>query len=193
MARLGAMPSLPRPGHASAMRTSGEGQAGPTSLRAGAPGRFTDGMFVSDELLLGTGFSATRQGFARLSCEGSLLAASEEAYGQGIRSLAEAGEPGLFRLAGVRFRDLAAGENSAALALRWEALGPDGGLFPALDANLTLTQSGEQASLLALAGTYRLPAAAPGTAIVNLAAAATIPAFLTRVATRIARPPANVA
>ena len=107
--------------------------------------------------------------------------------------MAGAGAPGLFRLAGVRSRDLAAGENSAALALRWEALTPDGGLFPALDANLTLTQTGDQASLLALTGTYRLPATAPGTAIVNLAAAATIPAFLTRVATRIVCHPANVA
>ncbi|HET7245232.1 MAG TPA: hypothetical protein VFJ07_10400 [Streptosporangiaceae bacterium] len=150
-------------------------------------------MFVSDELLLSSGFSATRPGFARLSRGGSLLAASEEAYGQGIRSMAGAGAPGLFRLAGVRSRDLAAGENSAALALRWEALTPDGGLFPALDANLTLTQTGDQASLLALTGTYRLPATAPGTAIVNLAAAATIPAFLTRVATRIVCHPANVA
>lgn len=68
-----------------------------------------------------------------------------------------------------------------------------GGLFPALDANLTLTQAGEQASLLGLAGAYRLPAAAYGMAIADLAAAAMIRAFLTRVAVRIACLPAHVA
>jgi hypothetical protein len=163
------------------VRTSGKARQGPVSLRVGALGRFTDAVFVSDEMLLDMGFGAARAGFARLPCGGLLLTASEDAYGQGTKSLPVAWPPGrvpgLSRLAGVRFRELAASEDSAGLALRWDVLAPGRGLFPALDANLTLAQAGEQASLLALAGTYRLPAAvlpaAPGTVIAGLAAATT--------------------
>ena len=144
--------------------TSGDTRQGPVSLPTGAPGRCTDGVFVSDQLPLEISFGAARAGFARLPRSGLLLAASEDAYGKGITGLAGAGPPGhplgLPRLAGVRVQDLAAGEGSAGLALRWDAIGPDGGLFPALDANLTLARAGEHASLLALAGAYRLPAAA---------------------------------
>ncbi len=155
-------------------------------------------MFVSDELLLDTSFGAARARFVSLPGGRSLLAASEDAYSRGITGLAGAWPPGRVPgLAEVRSRDLAASEDSSRLALRWDAVAPDGGLFPVLDANLTLTQAGQQASLLALAGTYRLPAtvltAAPSTAIVDLAATATIRAFLTRVAAGLAFPPANVA
>jgi hypothetical protein len=181
------------------MWTSGNAWQGPVSPHTGAPGRCTDGVFVGDQLPLEMSFGAARAVFARLPRSGLLLAASEDAYGQGITGLAGAGPPGrglgLPRLAGVRVQDLAAGEGSAGLALRLDAIAPDGGLFPALDANLTLAQAGEHASLLALAGTYRLPAtvAAPGTVIADLAAAAMIRAFLTRVAAGIACSPANVA
>jgi hypothetical protein len=41
--------------------------------------------------------------------------------------------------------------------LRWEATGPGGRLFPALDADITLTPAGEHATLLGLAGCYRPP------------------------------------
>ena len=74
-------------------------------MRTGAPGQFTDGVFISDELLLDVGFGSARAGFARLPCGGWLLAASEDAYGQGIKRLARAWPPGrvpgLPRLAGV--------------------------------------------------------------------------------------------
>ena len=171
------------------------------SLPTAAPGRCTDGVFVSDQLLLEMSFGVARAGFARLPRSGLLLASSDDAYGQGITGLAGAGAPGRgpgrFRLAGVRVQDLPAGDGSAGLALRWDASGPDGGLFPALDANLTLARAGEHASLLALAGTCRRPAtvlaAAPGTVGTGLAAAAMARAFLTRVAAGIACPPANVA
>ena len=143
-------------------------------------------------------FGAARAGFVRLPRSGLLLAASEDAYGQGIKGLPGAWPPGpVPGLARVRFRELAGGEDSAGLALRWDAPAPGGGLLSALDANLTLTKAGEQASLLALAGIYRLPAtaltAAPSTVIIDLAAAATIRTFLTRVADGIGCPPANVA
>jgi hypothetical protein len=142
-------------------------------------------VFVNDQLLVDLGFGAARATFARLSSGDVLLAASEAAYGQGIN--------GGSRLAGVQFHDLAAGEDSAGLALRWDAIGPDGGLFAALDANLTLTQAGERASLLDLAGIYRLPDTVPGQALAGPAAAATARAFLSRVAGYLICPPASVA
>jgi hypothetical protein len=70
-------------------------------------------------------------------------------------------------------------------------------LVPRAGANLTLARAGEQASLLTLAGAYRLPAtvmaAAPGMVIAGLAAAATIRAFPTHIAAGIACPHANAA
>ena len=44
----------------------------------------------------------------------------------------------------------------AGLALRWEATGAGGRLFPVLDADLTLAPDGE-GTVLPLAGSYRPP------------------------------------
>ena len=87
-----------------------------------------------------------------------LLGASECAYGEGIAGLAEEAGPaaGLSRLAEVRPGDLMATPGGARLWLRWEAIGPDGAVFPALDADLTLSPAGETATVLTLAGVYRL-------------------------------------
>ena len=48
-------------------------------------------------------------------------------------------------------------EDSAVWALRWEAAGTTGGLFPVLDADITLTPAGDQASVLVMHGAYRPP------------------------------------
>ena len=158
-------------------------------------------MFVRDEVLMDAGFDAARARLAKLSRGGLLTAASADAYGQGIADLVRVGPlgpvPGLSRLAEVRLRDLAGSDDRAALALRWEAIGPGSGLFPVLDANLTLTAAGERASSLTLTGTYRPPAGAMGAildrTILHQVAAATIRDFLARVAETIASPTAKVA
>ena len=145
------------------------------------------------------GSDAARARLAKLSRGGLLTAASADAYGQGIADLVRVGPlgpvPGLSRLAEVRLRDLAGSDDRAALALRWEAIGPGSGLFPVLDANLTLTAAGEQASSLTLTGTYRPPAGAMGAildrTILHQVAAATIREFLARVAETIASPTAK--
>jgi hypothetical protein len=96
------------------------------------------------------------------------------------------------RLVRVHFRDLVTREGSAALALRWEAAGPCGGLFPALDADITLTPAGEQATVLEVAGAYRPPLGAAGAGldrvILHRLAAATARTFLNRLADAIAHP-----
>lgn len=153
-------------------------------------------MFVADEALLDVSFDAARARLAGLSLGGSLVTASQHAYGAGITDLARPGMPDSapgVRLAEVHLRDLRLRDGSAVLTLRWEVISPWGGLFPALDADMTLSPVGERVTLLRLNGAYRLP---PGPAsegldelIVHRAAEATIQAFLNHVADAIAYPP----
>jgi hypothetical protein len=158
-------------------------------------------MFVSDQVPLDTSFDAAQAGLAVLSQGGSLADVSEAAYSEGITGLARVGPlrsvPSASRLVEVRFRDLVQRDDRAGLAVRWEAAGPGGGMFPVLDADINLTPAGEHTTLLTLAGTYRPPLGALGAgldrAILHRVAAATIRAFLSRVADAIAHPPASAA
>ena len=158
-------------------------------------------MFISDQVPLDTSFDAAKARLVVLSRGGSLTGVSEAAYGEGIAGLAGAGPvgsvPGVFRLVEVRSRDLVQRDDRAGLALRWESAGPGGGVFPVLDADITLTPAGEHATLLTLAGTYRPPLGALEAGldrgILHRVATATIRAFLSRIADAIVHPPASVA
>jgi len=158
-------------------------------------------MFVRDEVLLEVGFAAARAGLAGLGREGLLVSASAAAYGEGMASLDQAGPPGTARilpvLAEVRFRDLAGREGRAGLALRWEAAAADGGLFPVLDADITLAPAGTRAALLVLAGTYRPqpgpPGTAPDRASARRLADVTAGSLLRRLAEVLTHPPASAA
>ena len=154
-------------------------------------------MFVSDEVSLEVSFTAAQAGMADLICGGLLGSASQEAYSDGITGLARVGPlgsvPGLSRLVQVHFQDLKASDDSAAwLPLRWEVAGPGGGLFPVLDADITLISAGTHSTTLTLTGAYRPPPGAVGAgldrAIVHQIATATIRALLHRVAQAIAHP-----
>jgi hypothetical protein len=150
-------------------------------------------VFVGDEVSLGVTFTVARARLANLARGGSLLSVSEDAYNGGITGLVRIGPlgsaPGLSRLIQVRFRDLMERSDSAGLALRWEAIGPGGGLLPVLDADITLSTSGKQATLLTLAGVYRPPLGSLGAgldrAILHRVAAATIRNFIHGVAAGI--------
>lgn len=163
--------------------------------------RLTGGVFVGDEVRLDVSFVAARARLANLTRGGALLSVSEDAYGEGITGLARVGPlgsaPGISRLVEVQVQDLPEAADSARLALRWAATGPGGRLFPALDADLTLRSAGEQVTVLALVGAYRPPLGALGAgldrAILHRVAAATIKAFLSRVADAITRPAGAVA
>jgi dienelactone hydrolase len=50
--------------------------------------------------------------------------------------------------------------------MRWEATGVTGRLFPALDADITLTAEGDQATAVTLTGVYRSPLGALGAGLV---------------------------
>jgi hypothetical protein len=157
---------------------------------------FTEDMFVRHEMRLDVDFRAAQVRLANLPSSGSLLLAAQHAYGEGTTGLARVGPlgsvRGMSKLVEVRFQDLVAREGSARLALRWEATGPGGALFPALDADITLTPNGEQVTMLELAGVYRPPAGIAGAkldqAVLRRVADATIRAFVGRVAEFITDP-----
>jgi len=116
-------------------------------------------VFAADEILVAVHFAAVRCRLGRLAGDGVLLGAAEYAYGAGITGLVQMVGPaaGMSRLAGVRAEDIAETPGRARLPLRWEAIGPDGAVYPALDAVLTLIPAGETTTLLTLEGVYRLP------------------------------------
>lgn len=155
-------------------------------------------MFIEHEVPLEVSFGTARAGLANLARGGVLTTASEEAYGKGVAELIRVGPlgpaPGTSKLVEVRFQNLVERDDYAGLALRWEATGPGGGLFPALDADITLTPMGGESTLLRLAGSYRPPLGALGTvldaAILHRVASATVRGFMSRIATAIGHPPA---
>ena len=150
-------------------------------------------LFVGDHILMDVDLDSARRQFERLARDGVLLGASEYAYGEGITGLVETAglAAGMSRLVGVQPGDLMETEGCARLWLRWEAIGSDGTLFPALDADLTLSPAGENTTSLTLAGVYRLPEHAgagldPG--IVRCFAAVTIDSFIARLASALMHP-----
>jgi hypothetical protein len=158
-------------------------------------------VFIDHEVLLEVGFDLARAGLVKLARDKALTSASADAYGEGIENLIRVGPlgsvPGTSKLVQVRFRELARRDDHAGLAVRWEATGPGGGLFPALDADITVTPVDGQTTMLRLAGSYRPPLGALGAAldatILHRVATATIRSFLNRLAAAIAHPPASAA
>src|SRR5712691_5189150 len=148
-------------------------------------------MFVGHEVRLDVSFAVAREGLARLSESGALFEPSKDAY----TGLDRVGVAGLSKLVRVQVRELSWTDRSAGLALRWEAAGPGGGLFPVLDADLTLAALGEGA-VLRMSGSYRPPLGSVGEAldrtILHRVAAATVRSFLTRVAAQITDQPGPV-
>jgi hypothetical protein len=144
-------------------------------------------MFVGDEVRLDVGFAVARERLTRLGESGALFAPSADAYGPG---LARVGPGVVSKLVQVQVRELTWTERSGGLALRWEATGAGGALFPVLDADLTLTDFGARGTLVALAGVYRPPLGLVGQAldraVLHRVAVATIKAFLAEVAAQLA-------
>jgi len=154
-------------------------------------------MIVSDSVRLEIGFSAAQARLANLAHDSTLLTASRHAYGAGltvVRVGPVGGAFGLSKLVEVRYRDLVTRSDSAVLTLRWEASGPGGGLFPALDADITLTPDGEHATLFRLDGAYRPPLGGLGAgldrALLHRIAMATIADFIERIADALVHPAA---
>ena len=147
-------------------------------------------MFVGDEVRLDVGFAVARERLTRLGESGALFAPSEDVYGPG---LARVGPGVVSKLVRVQVRELSCTDKSSGLALRWEATGAGGKLFPVLDADLILADIGAQGTLVALTGVYRPPLGALGQAldraVLHRVAVTTIKGFLARVAAQLADQP----
>jgi hypothetical protein len=152
-------------------------------------------VFLHVEQSINVGFAAASAELAAVTADGWLKRASANAYDAGLRgeagSVTDAGRTGLARvgprgdarliskLVQVHVMNVRTHDGSVALALRWEATGSGGDLFPALDADIKLTPAGAEASLLTLDGAYRPPLGALGAALDTM--------ILHRVATSTAR------
>ncbi len=148
-------------------------------------------MFIGAEVRLDVGFNAAQARLANLARGRLLRRACDDAYHDlGVGPLGAA--PGLSRLVAVRFTDMAVHEDFAIVAIRWEATGPGGALFPALDADLKLTPAGDQATMLAVSGAYRPPLGGLGAGLdrvlLHRVAQATIRAFTHQIGAAIAHP-----
>jgi hypothetical protein len=146
-------------------------------------------VFVREEALLTVSFAAAQAGLAGVARGGWLLNASQAAYGDGITGLAAVSLPGLpvvSKLVRVHIGEVVATDHSARLPLRWEATGPGSGLFPALDADVTVAADANQTTIMVLTGVYRPPLGDFGAmidrAILSRVASATIRDFVNRLA-----------
>jgi hypothetical protein len=114
-------------------------------------------MFTGDEVVLDVSLAVARARLAHLTRDDLLRRASDDAYGAGMSGLTQVGALGLTKVVQVLVREIAETDGSARFAVRWEATGPGGGLFPTLDADIRLLATGEQTTSLSLSGVYRPP------------------------------------
>jgi hypothetical protein len=147
-------------------------------------------MFASQEVTLHLPYAVASARLVHLVNWGSLHSVSETAYEGGYEMLLRVGPfgdlPGLSKLVRVRVLAPVRQESMETFALRWEATGPAGELFPVLDADLTLIADTDVRSRLVLVGSYRPPlgpaGAAVDRAIMNRIAVATIRSLLDSIA-----------
>lgn len=155
-------------------------------------------MFIGAEARLGLGFGTAQARLAHLARDGQLRHASDDAYrtlGSGLARVGPLGAaPGMSKLVVVRFSEMALRKDFASAAMRWEATGPGGALFPVLDADIMLTKSGDDAAILAVWGVYRPPFGALGAGldrmVLRRVAEATIREFTHRIGAAITDPAA---
>ena len=112
-------------------------------------------MFVAHDVELGVPFVTARPRLMELIAGCALTDASRAAYEEGLAHLGTRPSPA--RLMHVRSLRPAHSPDRVTAALRWETIGPPGGLFPVLDADLTLAPASPQATRMSLAGVYRPP------------------------------------
>ena len=150
-------------------------------------------MFFTDQRVLTTSISAARVRLAELVDDGWLSTASQHAYQDGLDHLLWPGSvrsvPGVSRLAGVRYTEPVNQDRSVTRGMRWEITGVGDGLFPALDADLTLHAHGEDTTRTTLTGVYRLPLGpldgSLDRALLRAVTTATIRSLMTRLSTAL--------
>jgi hypothetical protein len=153
-------------------------------------------VFATYELALDVSMSVAQARLENMVRSDALSGPSRHVYEDGLMQLVRVGPlggtPWLSKLVRVRFLDPVYRQDTMTLGLRWEATGAAGGLFPVLDADITLTRVDEHTSRLALAGSYRPPlgwfGATLDKTVLRQVAAATVRALLHQVANVLAPP-----
>jgi len=150
-------------------------------------------MFIGDEVRAEVPLATATERIAGLLGGGAISRASHAAWRIGIARIGPAGPlPGLSKLVQVRVREPVQRGGVMLLAMRWEASGGSGRLFPVLDADITLVADTDDAILVGLEGVYRPPAGAAGQMldrmVLHRIAAATIRSFLSQLAAAIEDP-----
>lgn len=147
-------------------------------------------MFISHERRLAVGFEVAAARLARLPGGAWFRAASEAVYTDGVEYLMRVGPAGAMpcvsRLVRVRFTEPACRDGMMTIGLRWEATGVTGGLFPALDADIRLSDDDDEGVRVTLTGSYRPPLGVLGARldrfVLRTVATATLKTLLTQVA-----------
>ena len=153
-------------------------------------------MLVTRELIADTGFAAARRRLVRIVDGGGLDRVSRDAYEGALTRLIRVGPfgdvPGISKLVRVRFLRPVKRDSTRTIWLRWEATGLASGLFPALDADLSLAAEGQDKTRLTLKGSYRPPLGRLGVGLdrvfMHRVASATFSALLRSIADALAEP-----
>jgi hypothetical protein len=158
-------------------------------------------VFVTDEVTVDAGFRAAQARFVNLLRGTWLAEVSHAAYDGGLAGLLRVGPAGpvTAKLVRVRFLDPVYRGDVMTVGLRWEATGAVGGLFPVLDADISISPAGErsapagqESARLALSGSYRPPLGRLGArldkVIMSRVATATVRSLLHSVADAVASP-----
>jgi len=153
-------------------------------------------MFIARERLVHAEYGVAQARLARIAGASGLAGVSQAAYEDGLTHLVRVGPfgdaVGFSKLVAVRVLDPVYRDDTMTIALRWEAIGATGGLFPVLDADISLSPAGEASTRLALSGSYRPPLGRFGAsldkAILSRVATATIAALLRSIADAVTRP-----
>jgi hypothetical protein len=151
-------------------------------------------MFVAHELVLDVPTWVARARLTNLVCCGDLAGSAAVAYQDGLDGQIRVGPfgdlPGASKLVNVQFLDPMQREDTTTLGMRWEATGAAGGLFPVLDADISLAPAADGKTQLSLAGSYRPPLGWLGhgldRAILSRVATATIRELLLSIADALA-------
>ena len=157
-------------------------------------------MFVSDDRGLPVSFAIASSRLEELARGRLRDGPSERVYHGGVEYLLRVGPAGA--VPGASPAGAGSGSTSPvhrdgemAVALRWEATGSTGGLFPALDADIQLTDDGGDRTRVTLTGSYRPPLGALGDRLdrilLRAVALATIKALLTQIAAALEGAPAE--
>lgn len=147
-------------------------------------------MFASDSREVPVSFAMAASRLQELARGRLLDGVSEHVYRGGVEYLMRVGPagavPGVSRLVRVRFAEPMHHDGAMSVALRWEATGAVGGLFPALDADIRLAPAAGERSTVTLTGSYRPPLGVLGDRldrlVLHTVATATITTLLTRIA-----------